>query len=170
MRVIANTTVISNFASISQLHLRHQLFGALYISTEVYDEIQIGLEEGYQFYAGIDEMIHPFVQDGWIRLTSMAEVEELRLYGELPSRLHRGEASSLVIARHRGWLLLTDDRAARDEGDRLGIMVSGSVGCLVLAVERRLCSLEQANIWLGEMIRQGYRSPINHLTSLLKRP
>jgi hypothetical protein len=32
-------------------------------------------------------------------------------------------------------MLLTDDLAARDEGNRLGIMVSGSVGCSVLAVE-----------------------------------
>jgi HEAT repeats len=68
----------------------------------------------------------------------MADQAEIALYGELPSRLHRGEASCLVIARHRGWMLLTDDRAARDEGNRLGIMVSGSVGCLVLAVERGL--------------------------------
>jgi predicted nucleic acid-binding protein len=67
-------------------------------------------------------------------------------------------------------MLLTDDRAARDEGNRLGMMLSGSVGCLVLAVERGLCSLEQANVWLGEMIRQGYRSPVNDLTLLLKRP
>ena len=61
----------------------------------------------------------------------MAEEAELGLYGELPSLLHRGEASCSVIARHRGWLLLTDDRAARDEGNRLGIVVSGSVECLV---------------------------------------
>jgi predicted nucleic acid-binding protein len=134
MSVIANTTVVSNFASISQLHLLHQLFGALYISTEVYEEIQSGLEEGYQFYAGIDQMTHPFVHDGWIRLTSMAHEAEIGLYGELPSHLHQGEASCLVIARQRGWLLLTDDRAARDEGIRLGIMVSGSLGCLVQLV------------------------------------
>jgi predicted nucleic acid-binding protein len=102
MSVIANTTVISNFASINQLDLLRRLFGALYISTEVYEEIRIGLEEGYQFYAGIDQMIHPFVHDGWIRLTSMADQAEIALYGELPSRLHRGEASCLVIARHRG--------------------------------------------------------------------
>jgi predicted nucleic acid-binding protein len=100
----------------------------------------------------------------------MADEAEIALFGELPSRLHRGEASCLVIARHRGWMLLTDDRAARDEGNGLGIMVAGSVGCLVLAVERGLCSLEQANIWFGEMIRQGYRSPVNDLTSLPKRP
>lgn len=100
----------------------------------------------------------------------MADQAEIALYGELPSRLHSGEASCLVIARQRGWMLLTDDRAARDEGNRLGIMVSGSVGCLILAVERGLWTLEQANVWLGEMIRQGYRSPVNDLTSLLKRP
>jgi len=99
----------------------------------------------------------------------MADEAEIGLYGELPSRLHRGEASCLVIARYRGWILPTDDRVARDEGDRLGIMVSGSGGCLVLAVERGLCSLEQANVWLNEMIRQGYRSPVNDLTPLLKR-
>lgn len=102
MSVIANTTVISNFSSINHLDLLRRLFGALYLSTEVYEEIQIGLEEGYQFYAGIDQMIHPFVHDGWIRLTSMADQAEIALYGELPSRLHRGEASCLVIARHRG--------------------------------------------------------------------
>jgi predicted nucleic acid-binding protein len=169
MSVIANTTVISNFASINQLDLLRRLFGALYISTEVYEEIRIGLEEGCQFYAGIDQMIHPIVHDGWIRLTSMADQAEIALYGGLPSHLHQGKASCLVIARHRGWMLLTDDRAARDEGDRLGIMVSGSVGCLVLAVERGLSGLEQANIWLGEMIRPGYHSPVNDLTSLLKR-
>jgi predicted nucleic acid-binding protein len=134
MSVIANTTLISNFASISQLDLLRRLFGALYISTEVYEEIQSRLEEGYQFYAGIDQMTHPFVHDGWIRLTSMADEAEIGLYGEMPSRLHWGEASCLVIARHRGWLLLTDDRAACDEGIRLGIVASGSVGCLVLAV------------------------------------
>jgi predicted nucleic acid-binding protein len=102
--------VISNFASINQLDLLRRLFGALYISTEVYEEIQSGLEEGYQFYAGIDQMTHPFVHDGWIRLTSMADEAEIGLYGGLPSRFHRGEASCLVIARCRGWMLLTDLR------------------------------------------------------------
>jgi hypothetical protein len=70
MSVIANTTVVSNFASINQLNLLRRLFGALYISTEVYDEIQSGLEEGYQFCTGIDQMIHPFVQDGWTAISA----------------------------------------------------------------------------------------------------
>lgn len=102
MSVIANTTVISNFASIRHLDLLRLLFGVLYISTEVYEEIQTRIEEGYQFYIGIHQVIYPFVQDGWIRLTGITDEEEIRLFGQLPSRLHGGEASCLAIARHRG--------------------------------------------------------------------
>lgn len=168
MSVIANTTVISNFAGIGQLELLRRLYGEIYISTEVYEEIRAGLEEGYRFYAGIEQLIYPFTEHGWIRLTSPAHEEELRLLGTMPPRLHPGEASSIVIAKHRGWVLLTDDQEARKEAARLGIRLSGSVGCLVLSVERGLCSLEQANTWLGEMIRQGYRSPVTDLTPLIQ--
>jgi len=169
MSIIANTTVISNFASIRHLDLLRQLFGVLYISTEVYEEIQEGIEEGYQFYIGIHQVISLFVQDGWIRLTGVTDEEEIRLFGQLPSRLHGGEASCLAIARHWGWIFLTDDQAARDEATRLGVPISGSIGCLVLAVERGLCPLQQANIWLGAMVNLGYRSPLTDLTPLIKR-
>jgi predicted nucleic acid-binding protein len=168
MRVIVNTTVISNFASIGQLDVLRQLYGALAMSTDVYDEIQEGLTEGYRFYAGLEQWVQPLAEGGWMHLTSLSHGQEIRYVRELPARRHRGEMSSLAIARHRGWLLFTDDRAARTEATRLGVRVSGSLGCLVLAVERHLCSLSQANSWLHEMMRQGYRSPITDLTPLLK--
>jgi len=167
MSTIVNTTVISNFASIGQLELLRRLYGKLYISVEVYEEIQMGLEEGYLFYIAVDQQISPISKAGWIHLTSMANEQEFRLFGEFPARLHRGEASSLAIAHHRRWLLLTDDLDARAAATRLGVRISGSLGCLVLAVERKLCSLEQANSWLNQMIREGYRAPVNDLTSLL---
>lgn len=168
MSVISNTTVISNFASIGELDLLRQLYGVLYLPVEVYEEIQVGLEEGYQFYAGIDQLVRPFAEEGWLRLTSMANEQELRLFGELPSRLHRGEGSCLALAHHRDWTLLTDDQAARQEARRLGICLSGTIGCLVLSVERDLCTLERANTLLIEMIQQGYRSPVTDLTPLVK--
>jgi predicted nucleic acid-binding protein len=169
MRVIVNTTVISNFASIGQLNVLRQLYGALAMSTDVYDEIQAGLAEGYRFYEGMEQWVEPLAEGGWIHLTSLSHEQELRYLRELPARLHRGEMASLAIARHRGWLLLTDDRAARTEATRLGVPVSGSLGCLVLAIERHLCSLSQANIWLQEMMHQGYHSPVTDLAPLLER-
>ena len=169
MRVIVNTTVISNFVSIGQLDVLRQLYGSLAMSTDVYDEIQAGLAEGYRFYEGLELWVKPLAEGGWIHLTSLSHEQELRSFRGLPARLHRGEVASLAIARHRGWLLLTDDRAARTEATRLGVPVSGSLGCLVLAIEHHLCSLSQANIWLQEMIHQGYHSPVTDLAPLLKR-
>ena len=167
MSVISNTTVLSNFASIGQLDLLRRLYQVLHIPTEVYEEISAGLEEGYLFYQDVLPVIHPFSEAGWLHLTVM-ETDELRRFGELPCGFHKSEAACLAVAEHRHWTLLTDDGAARMEAARRRIRVSDSIGCLVLAVERRLATLEQANDWLSEMIRLDYRSPITN-TPLLKR-
>jgi len=169
MSVISNTTVLSNLAAIDQLDLLRQLYGVVYIPTEVYEEMRTGLEEGYRFYEGLDQLIYPFAENGWIRLTGVTGEPELRCMGKLPRVLHQGEAACLAIAQQRGWILLTDDLTARDEAKRLGVPKSGSVGCLVLAVERGLCDLKQANLWLAEMIQHNYRSPVTDLTPLLKQ-
>lgn len=100
-------------------------------------------------------------------LTGLQADEEFRLFREFPARLRQGEASSLAIACHRHWLFLSDDFDARSAAKRLQIRLSGSVGCLVLLVERGICSLHDANHLLERMIGQGYRSPILDLTELM---
>jgi predicted nucleic acid-binding protein len=167
LSVISNTTVISNFATIDQLGLLHLLYDTIHVSVQVYDEIRQGLDEGYSFCGGIDHLIHPFVPDGWSRLVSMRDQDEVPFFGKLPRGLHSGEASCLAIAHHRGWTLLTDDQAARIRALELGIRVSGTLGCLLLAVTRKHCTADQANGYLHDMMRQGYRSPVNDLVVLL---
>ncbi len=95
MSIISNTAVISNFAATDQLELLQRLFGSLYLSTQVYDEIQNGLEEGYLFYSGIERWIHPFHEDGWLRLIGVSDEAEIGLLHQLPVGLHAGEASCL---------------------------------------------------------------------------
>lgn len=68
MSAISNTTVISNFAAIGELELLKCLFGSLYISLDVYEEIQNGREEGYLFYDALDQIIFPYAERGWIIL------------------------------------------------------------------------------------------------------
>ena len=100
----------------------------------------------------------------------MRDDQEFRLFHELPKRLHSGEASSLAIAYHRQWHFMTDDRAARTQAKQLGISLSGSLGCLILAIEHHICTLEQANEWLARMIEEHkYRSPVSDLTPLLNQ-
>ena len=167
MTVISNTTVISNFAVIGQLDALRRLFGTLYISSEVFGEVRAGLDEGYSFYAGMDEVLDASNPAGWLRLTSVAAGPEMATYVALPRRLHGGEASCLAIAHHRGWLLLTDDHTARQQARDLGIRLSGTLGCLVLMVQRGLVDLAQANDWLKTMSEHNYRCPLDRLDDLV---
>ncbi len=169
MSIISNTTVLSNFAATQSIGKLQKLFGEVFLSTEVYQEIQRGLEEGYSFYSGIEDVVHPLSPGGWLRLTSLSGESELLAFSGLPAELHAGEASCLAIARSRGWLFLTDDRAARRQAARQGVAVSGTLGCLVLGVERNLWTLEQANSLLGRIVAAGFYSPVPDLSSLMKR-
>ncbi len=168
MPVIANTTVISNFAIVGQLELLHAPWDTLYISDQVYNEIQDGLFHGYDFYDNIDQLIFPFSKTGWLHLTALRSPEEFRLFGELLSTLHSGEASCLSIAHHRQWTFLSDDKAARQVGARIKVPVSGTVGLLLSLVKRRLLALGEADAILGRMIQKGYYSPVASLNEILQ--
>jgi predicted nucleic acid-binding protein len=139
----------------------------LYIP-KVYEEILNGLEEGYDFYAGMEDQIHPFAEGGWIVLVSMVHEEELRFFHSLPRRLHHGEAACLAIANHRDWAFLTDDKLARKTAIQAGIVVSGTLGVLIQAVKREILTAEEGDRLLGIMILRGYRSPYDSLQLFLE--
>ena len=94
-------------------------------------------------------------------------MSEFLLLNAFPNKLHRGEASSLAVAIHRKWLFLTDDRAARKEGLRHGIQISGTLGCLVIAIERNVLDITKGNQYLRAMIANGYFSPVYDLRDLV---
>src|SRR5689334_8099202 len=101
MNVISNTTVLANFAAIDALDSLRILFSEVFLSTEVYQEIQRGLEEGYAFYSGIEKVLYPVKENGWLRLTSLSTEREVMIFSGLPGQLHAGEASCLAIAQQR---------------------------------------------------------------------
>ena len=169
METLANTTILSNFASVNKLDLLKQLHGRLYIPTQVYEELLDGLEDGYDFYAGIESQIHPFEQDGWIVVVSLDDDNEIALYQSLLQRLHHGEAACLAIARHRHWAFLTDDKQARRTARDLGIVLSGTLGALIQSTKQSTLSLDSANELLRQMIARGYHSPYERLDVLLEK-
>jgi len=153
---------------VGRLDLIKRLHGRLYITNEVYEEILEGLDEGNDFYAGIDAQISHFSEDGWTELVSMV-AEELRLFRSLPLRLNRGEASCLAVARHRTWASLTDDKLARETARAWEITVSGTLRTLVQAARQGLLTAEERDALLQQMIARGYRSPYNSLQQLLEQ-
>ncbi|HWM90853.1 MAG TPA: hypothetical protein VN493_08810 [Thermoanaerobaculia bacterium] len=71
MSVISNTTVLSNFASIDSLPRLRELFEEVFLPTEVYQEIQRGLEEGYAFYSVVEG---PSSQErGWLAASHQSQ-------------------------------------------------------------------------------------------------
>lgn len=166
MSVICNTTVLSNFAAIGQLSLLRALYRQIFIPLGVYEEIRQALDEGYGFYQTVVNALYPQTPDGWIHLTSLTGEAELNELVSMLGGIHRGEAECLAIARHRRLLLLTDDRRARALAIERGIELSGSLGSLKLAVENRLCALDDGNRFLSLMIGQGYWTTIRDLADL----
>ena len=169
MKTLANTTILSNFAAVDRLDLLQNLHGRLYIPSQVYEEIMNGLEEGYDFYAGIENYIHPFAEDGWVVLISLTDDNEIALYQSLTQRHHYGEAACLAIAQHRHWAFLTDDKQARKTARLLGIVLSGTLGALIQSMKQRLLTLESANELLRKMIARGYRSPYERLDAFVEK-
>lgn len=166
MSVIANTTIISNFASLEALNLLRLCWPNLHISEQVFTEIQTGLEQGYTFYAGIERILFPLAEDGWLKLTSMQTEAERIQYGKLLGKLHHGEASCLAIAHERNWMFLTDDKAARTAGKRLQIPISGTLGSLVRLIKQGQLSFDEAENMLMKLIANGYHAPINSLSEI----
>jgi predicted nucleic acid-binding protein len=166
MSVIANTTIISNFASLEALNLLRHCWPDLHISEQVFTEIQAGLEQGYTFYAGVDQLLFPLAKDGWLKLTSMQTEAERIQYGNLLGKLHHGEASCLAIAHERKWTFLTDDKTARAAGKRLQIPISGTLGSLVRLIKQEQLSFDEAENMLKTLTANGYYAPVNSLKEI----
>ena len=169
MNRVVNCTVISNFAAVHRLDVLRNTSAPLYLPSDVYQEVVAGQLAGYTFYDDIEKHITPITPDGWMVLTTLTN-EELRLTTSLPHNLHPGEQACLCIARERGWGVLTDDWAARQQARRWNIPLSGTIGVLLLAVEDGFIPLKEGNRLLNDMVRlANYRSPVVDLTPLLAR-
>jgi predicted nucleic acid-binding protein len=165
MPTLIDANVLSNLASVDRFDLLDLLHDSIYLSSAVYDETQRGIEEGYTFLTKVDHAL----AEARFSVTTLEGEQEWRLYQTIPTKLHRGEAMSLAIARCRGWHLLTDDRAARMVARRLGVAYSGTLALLIRAVQQGHLTLDEGNDLLAEMIaRARYRSPISDLRDLLK--
>jgi len=166
MFVIANTSTISNFATVEKLELLRARFETLYISEQVFDEIQDGLTQGYDFYTDLKQQIFPFSETGWLHLMTLNTIDELMTFNQLLSKLHTGEASCLSIAYHRQWLFLSDDKAARQQSHALNVPISGTLGILLSLVKQKKLSLIEADTVLQQMIDKGYYSPVTSLREI----
>jgi predicted nucleic acid-binding protein len=110
-----------------------------------------------------------FAENAWRDLPIIELTESERQLAEaLPASLGTGERTCLAVTIARRSILATDDLHARRVAAHYGAKTAGTVGLLVMAIEARLVSLDQANALLAAMIVAGYRSPVESLDALLR--
>lgn len=130
MNVVSNTGPIIALAKLDRLDVLVSLFSTVLIPPMVHRELmgRIGeewsaIEKGLQTFIAITEVPEAPRDTG---MTLMAVDEGER------------QAISLAISVGSDALLLLDDKAGRTVAKQLGVRVTGTVGLLLLAKERRL--------------------------------
>ncbi len=157
--VLLDATVLSNFAHIGRVDLlRLALPSDAATTPQVLAELERGVADG-RLLAG---------DWGWLEVLQLTPTEEANL-ARVRLVLGDGEASCIAVALERGCVIFTDDRDARRYAGRQKLHVSGTLGALLLLVERKHLTVAQADACLREMIAHDYRSPVTSIADLRKK-
>lgn len=124
--VVVNTTPIIALASIRQLDLLQILYSEVVIPEAVRTEVLAG---GHR--VGATEL----VERSWIRTVVLSDPGRATLLSDLD----RGEAEVIALAQELGAdLVILDERLARRHAERLGLVLTGTLGVLLKAKARGL--------------------------------
>lgn len=149
--------MLTNFALVGQSALVFHLWAdRVYTTLAVMHEYQVGAVSGN---------LSP---NAWGDLPTLTlTAEETELARTFSSRLGIGERSCIAVAKQRVGLFASDDADARAMAKLLDVPITGTLGILLLCVQRGIISLARGNVLLTTMLAAGYRSPVNVLDDLL---
>ncbi len=132
--VIFDNCVLSNFALSEAVHIIRRLYeNTSFVTNFVVAENMKGIIKGYSELTKIREAI----REGWLKEVTLEGQEEKKLFESLSVSLCLGEASSLGIAKTRGFVFACDGMVARREAKLLNIKLTGTLGILIKAVKKR---------------------------------
>jgi len=158
--VFLDTTVVSNFASTDGIGFLTTLLDSPVVVPAVREEIERGERAGHEYLgAAVDALGESL---------PVREVPSEADDSDIRDRLDAGEAESILGVLAHGGTVATDDLAARRVAESREIPVTGSVGLLVLGVERRHIDSETADSWLDRWRKhRGYYAPVESVAELL---
>ncbi len=140
MRVVSNTTPISELFKIGQLDLLHLMYGHLLIPEAVAHELRRA-----QTWPGLAR-----IADGipWISVCPLAEPEAPKQLQLRYPTIHEGEAAAMVLTKEiNATRILLDDKRARQAAHSGGLHLIGTVGAVLLACRlKRISAAEGRDI------------------------
>ncbi len=130
MIVVSDTTPLSELAKVNQLTLLREIYGRVVIPRQVYEEV----------LAGTHPAVTTVPLQNWIEVVPVKKPQNV-LNIQVVTKLGLGECAALVLAEELGAnLLLIDDLEARREALRRNLVITGTVGTLIIAKQRGLIS------------------------------
>ncbi len=131
MKVVSNTSPISNLARVGQLELMQQLYGMILIPTAVHEEL---------LDARAGETVVTVVQSAaWLQIQP---VQDQELVSALRNRVNLGEAEAIALAVEvKASRLLIDERLGRQSATDLGLRITGVLGILLAAKRQNLITV-----------------------------
>ena len=135
MRVVSDTSPLSNLAIIGRLELLREQFVEVLIPESVATELKsFGHRRGR-------ELLEAAQTDGWIRIVAVTDPAMAAL---ISAQLDRGEAEAIALATElrADWLLI-DEREGRMIARLAGLRMTGVLGVLLRAkLEGRIPALK----------------------------
>ena len=161
--IILDTCVFSNFALSHSLDILKRCYHQdIHVTSFVVGEILKGFHQGYRELGEINKAL----AEEWVTETKFQGKEERALFVTLSVSLGAGEASSIAIAKHRGFTFASDDLTARREANLLGITLTGTLGILLKAVQLKLITLKKGDGVLNRMKEEGFYTPVKSLKDI----
>ena len=123
--VVVDSSVLITLAAGEQFHQLRELYGALYVPPEVWNEVTAVAKP-----FGTDET-RQARDAGWLIVRTPASLDKIHA---LPFNLQPGETEALALALELpDALLLVDDAQGRRAARALGIEYTGTIGVLLRA-------------------------------------
>lgn len=144
MRVVSNTSPISNLAIIGRLDALSRQFGKVSIPGAVGRELaRLEHDTGRR---AIDQAL----QQGWIAVEPVAAIDLAR---NLASTLDAGEAEAIALASGSAVdLLIMDESAGRSAARNLGVTIAGTLG--VLLKEKRAARVSSMREEMDRLVNE----------------
>ena len=156
MKVVADTTPLSELAKVGLLSLLPELYREIIIPQEVYSELLAGNHPAAQ--------IVPTAQ--WLKVISVSNRQYI-FQLKAGTGLDLGESAAIILAEELNCdQLLIDERAARRVALSKNLPIIGTVGILIVAKQRgHLSGVKDA---LDNLITNGTRlSPVLYQHALM---
>lgn len=145
--ILVDNNILSTFAKVGRLALLFQITEeVLYISPNVYNELQRGLQAGHTALQAVFDL----VASGRLRVVSLTE-EDQQWMAQIPFTSAKGEADSLAYCLGHQAIFVTNDQRAYKRGMQLGVT------CIRLATLLR-------SLWVFEVLtREEVRELIDEI-------